>query len=52
MNNERLEVTRGSINVYRDLGHANADVKQFKARPRPTAMFLSMRAIRGATKDQ
>jgi len=31
MKNERLEVTRGSGNVYRDLGHANADVKQFKA---------------------
>ena len=30
MKNERLEVTRGSGNVYRDLGHANADVKQFK----------------------
>jgi predicted XRE-type DNA-binding protein len=31
MKNGRLEVTRGSGNVYRDLGHANADVKQFKA---------------------
>lgn len=31
MKNERFEVTRGSGNVYRDLGHANADVKQFKA---------------------
>lgn len=31
MKNERLEVTRGSGNVYRDVGHANADVKQFKA---------------------
>jgi predicted XRE-type DNA-binding protein len=31
MKNERLEVTRGGGNVYRDLGHANADVKQFKA---------------------
>ena len=28
---EQLEVTRGSGNVYRDLGHANADVKQLKA---------------------
>jgi len=31
MKNERLEVTRGSGNVYRDLGHANADAKQLKA---------------------
>jgi predicted XRE-type DNA-binding protein len=31
MKNERLEITRGSGNVYRDLGHANADVKQLKA---------------------
>jgi predicted XRE-type DNA-binding protein len=27
---ETLEVIRGSGNVYRDLGHADADVKQFK----------------------
>jgi predicted XRE-type DNA-binding protein len=26
-----LEVTRGSGNVFRDLGHANADIEQFKA---------------------
>ena len=31
MKNERLEVTRGSGNVFRDLGHTNADVKQLKA---------------------
>jgi len=31
MKRERLEVTRGSGNVFRDLGHANADVAQFKA---------------------
>ena len=31
MKNERLELTRGSGNVYRDLGHANADVKQFRS---------------------
>ena len=31
MKNERLEVTRGSGNVFRDLGHANADVKKLKA---------------------
>ncbi len=28
---ERLEVVRGSGNVYRDFGKDNADVKQFKA---------------------
>jgi predicted XRE-type DNA-binding protein len=28
---ERLEVTRGSGNVFRDLRRANADVEQFKA---------------------
>ncbi|QOY90321.1 helix-turn-helix domain-containing protein [Paludibaculum fermentans] len=26
-----LEIVRGSGNVFRDLGHANADVEQFKA---------------------
>jgi hypothetical protein len=31
MKGERLEVLRGSDNVYRDLGRDNADVKQFKA---------------------
>lgn len=30
-NDERLEVIRGSGNVFRDLGQADADVKQFKA---------------------
>ena len=28
---EKLEVVRGSGNVFRDLGHRNADVDQFKA---------------------
>ena len=28
---EGLEVVRGSGNVFRDLGHENADAKQFKA---------------------
>ena len=28
---ERMEVVRGSGNVFRDLGHANADAVQFKA---------------------
>ena len=28
---EQIEVVRGSGNVFRDLGHENADVEQFKA---------------------
>jgi predicted XRE-type DNA-binding protein len=28
---EKLEVVRGSGNVFRDLGHKNADLEQFKA---------------------
>jgi predicted XRE-type DNA-binding protein len=31
MKNEKLEVVRGSGNVFRDLGHQNADTEQFKA---------------------
>jgi hypothetical protein len=31
MKNEKLEVVRRSGNVFRDLGHKNADVEQFKA---------------------
>lgn len=31
MRNEKLEVVRGSGNVFRDLAHENADVEQFKA---------------------
>ncbi|MGH8127951.1 MAG: helix-turn-helix domain-containing protein [Gammaproteobacteria bacterium] len=31
MKGEKLEVMRGSGNVFRDLGHKNADVQQFKA---------------------
>ena len=31
MKKENLEVKRGSGNVFRDLGHANADVEQLKA---------------------
>ena len=31
MKNEPLEVIRGSGNVFRDFGHADADVEQFKA---------------------
>ena len=31
MKDKKLEVVRGSGNVYRDLGHDNADAKQLKA---------------------
>jgi predicted XRE-type DNA-binding protein len=31
MKSEKLEVVRGSGNVFRDLGHENADAEQFKA---------------------
>jgi len=31
MKSEKLEVVRGSGNVFRDLGHKNADADQFKA---------------------
>ncbi len=31
MKSEKLEVVEGSGNVFRDLGHKNADADQFKA---------------------
>ena len=31
MKSEQMEVVRGSGNVFRDLGHEQADVEQFKA---------------------
>ncbi|HEY2172068.1 MAG TPA: helix-turn-helix transcriptional regulator [Candidatus Angelobacter sp.] len=31
MKNEKLKVVRGSGNVFRNLGHKNADAEQFKA---------------------
>ena len=31
MKSENLEVVKGSGNVFRDLGHKNADADQFKA---------------------
>ena len=31
MKGEKLEVVRGSGNVFRDLGHKNSDAEQFKA---------------------
>jgi predicted XRE-type DNA-binding protein len=44
MKNEPLEVIGGSGNVYRDLGHADADVKQFKA-------LLAAEIIKALDKD-
>ena len=57
MKKERLEVTRGSGNVYRDLGHANADVKQLKALLAAEILKaldrekLSVRQAHGAYRD-
>lgn len=31
MKKEEIEIVRGTGNVFRDLGHENADVEQFKA---------------------
>jgi predicted XRE-type DNA-binding protein len=31
MKSEKLELVRGTGNVFRDLGHKNADVEQFKS---------------------
>ncbi len=31
MKSEKLDVVRGSGNVFRDLGHENSDAEQFKA---------------------
>jgi predicted XRE-type DNA-binding protein len=31
MNHQKLELARGSGNVFRDLGYENADAEQFKA---------------------
>jgi predicted XRE-type DNA-binding protein len=31
MKSEKLELVRGSGNVFRDMGHENADAEQFKA---------------------
>ncbi len=47
MKSERIELTRGSGsgNVFRDLGHVNADVKQFKA-------LLAAEIIKVLDRDQ
>jgi predicted XRE-type DNA-binding protein len=45
MKSEKLEVVRGSGNVFRDLGHANADAEQFKA-------ILAAEIIRALDREQ
>jgi predicted XRE-type DNA-binding protein len=44
MKSEKLDVVRGSGNVFRDLGHKNADAEQFKA-------ILSAEIIRALDRD-
>ncbi|MGA9627143.1 MAG: XRE family transcriptional regulator [Bryobacteraceae bacterium] len=46
MKSEKLEVVRGSGNVFRDLGHDNADAEQFKALDRE---HLTVRAAQSRT---
>ena len=46
MKSEKLEVVRGSGNVFRDLGHENADAEQLKALDRER---LTVRAAHGRT---
>ncbi len=45
MKRERLAVTRGKGNVYRDLSKENADLKQFKA-------LLAAEIIKALDRDQ
>ena len=45
MKTEKLEVVRGSGNVFRDLGRGNADADQFKA-------VLAVEIIKALDKDQ
>ena len=45
MKNKGLEVVRGSGNVYRDLGHENADAKQLKA-------LLAAEILKALDRDQ
>ena len=45
MKNERLEVVRGSGNVYRDFGKDNADVMQFK-------VLLAAEIIKALDRDR
>ena len=45
MKKEKLEVVRGSGNVFRDLGHQNADAEQFKA-------ILAAEIIKAVDRDR
>ena len=45
MKKEKLEVVRGSGNVFRDLGHKNADAEQFKA-------ILAAEIIKAVDRDR
>ena len=45
MKNAKLQVLRGSGNVFRDLGHTNADAEQFKA-------ILAAEIIKALDRDQ
>ncbi|MGA7238489.1 MAG: helix-turn-helix transcriptional regulator [Bryobacteraceae bacterium] len=45
MKGENLEVVRGSGNVFRDLGHDNADIEQLKA-------LLAAEIIRTLDRDE
>ena len=57
MKKEELEVVRGSGNVFRDLGHKNADAEQFKAILAAEIIkavdreHLTVRAARERTED-
>ena len=45
MKNDPLDVIRGSGNVFRDFGHANADVEQFK-------VLLAAEIIKALDRDK
>jgi predicted XRE-type DNA-binding protein len=44
MKSEKMELLRGSGNVFRDMGHGNADVERFKA-------ILAAEIIRALDRD-
>jgi hypothetical protein len=49
MKDEKLEVTRGSGNVFRDLGHKNVKMKRVRSRLMDNCEF-SFANIRGAVE--